>query len=129
MCGLPVAVRTITNSPCTQAAVALRSWRHRTIARDAAAPANVDCDGVALGQEFAGTVLIAGDEIGGPFAKCYGSRCQATARLLGFPLLEFDFATEAGEAVLVHVDPLPSLVEAWAVALVGRLLESLAGAK
>lgn len=101
-CGLPVAKRTIVNSPQAQTG------------------ADVPGSGMA---DFAGTVLTAGERAGGPMANRYGLRCLATARALGFPLLEFCFDVEEKETVLVHVDPLPPLAEPWAVAMAGDLLK------
>jgi hypothetical protein len=78
------------------------------------------------GDVPAGTVLVAGREVGGTLAGRYGPRCLDTARRLGFPLLEFGFATRAGELVLIDVNPLPSLAEPWATELAGRLLQCIA---
>jgi len=110
--GLPVAVRTVTNS-----ARALR-WRtpRTTGGRGAPAPEEV----------AAGSVLVAGNQTGGLLAGRFGAGCVATARALRFPLLEFRFASAGDETVLCDVDPLPPLGEAWAAALTGRLLASLA---
>jgi len=100
-CGLPVASRTIASSS------RLRDRDH-----EAANPAA----GTATG-----TVLVAGENLGGALAAPYGEQCLAAARLLGFSLLEFRFHG----ADLVQVDPLPALAEPWAAALTGRLLRSL----
>ena len=110
--GLPVAARTVTNS-----ARALR-WRaaETTSGRGASAAEEVP----------AGSVLVAGNQTGGLLAGRFGASCLATARALGFPLLEFRFASAGDETVLGDVDPLPPLVEPWAAALTGHLLASLA---
>jgi hypothetical protein len=109
-CGLPVAARTIANSTRVQGADS----------------------GVACGDEAdlakgvsAGTVLVAGSDVGGALVDRYGTPCLAAARLLGFPLMEFRFAVEGHNTRLVWVDPLPPLVEPWAAALTGKLLRSL----
>jgi hypothetical protein len=81
------------------------------------------------GHVAAGTVLVAGRETGGLLDRHYGPHCLAAARVLGFPLLEFQFVTEDTRTVLSGVDPLPSLAEPWAAALTGRLLESLAAGR
>jgi hypothetical protein len=110
--GLPVAVRTVTNSTR-----ALR-WRTPTASggRGASAPEEV----------AAGSVLVAGDQAGGLLAGQFGAGCITTARALGFPLLEFRFASSESETVLSDVNPLPPLGEAWEAALTGQLLASLA---
>jgi hypothetical protein len=104
-CGLPVAARTIDSSP------RVRGTEGRITSSENADPA----EGAA-----AGTVLVAGGDLGGAVVDKYGARCLAAARLLGFSLLEFRFTDEG----LVHVDPLPLLAEPWAAALTGRLLLS-----
>lgn len=115
-CGLPVAARTLANSPR-----AYGSHGGRSDFPDAAD----DLTG-SVGMISAGTVLVAGNEVGGPLSRRYGPCALAAARALEFPLLEFRFAVEKGETVLVEVDPLPPLTEPWAAALVGRLLAALA---
>lgn len=72
------------------------------------------------------TVLVAGDRVGGALADRHGRACRAMAASLGFPLLEFRFAVEGARDALVAVDPFPALDEAWAAALAGGLLQSLA---
>ena len=106
-CGLPVAARTITSS-----ARALR-WRVHGVPN--LAPQVVD-----------GTVLVAGDQTGGTLADRYGGHCLAAGRALESSLLEFRFASIGKEPVLVDVDPLPPLTEAWAAELIGQLLVSRA---
>jgi hypothetical protein len=113
-CGLPVAAQTVASS-----ARALR-WRV-----GGASQALADN---SPPQAVAGTVLVSGDHTGGALADRCGPQCRAAARALGFPLLEFRFATTGGEAVLVDVDPLPPLTEPWAAGLAGQLLASLAAA-
>jgi hypothetical protein len=109
-CDLPVAERTIASS-----ARALR-WRSGRHSQDAQP---------ALGA-VDGTVLVAGNQIGGTLVARYGQHCLATARALGSPLLEFRFVTNRSETVLVDVDPLPSLTEPWAAVLTGQMLASMA---
>ena len=115
-CGLPVAARTLANSPRAYGANG---------GRGEAAIACDNCTG-GVGMAAAGSVLVAGHEVGGPLSGRYGQCALAAARKLEFPLLEFRFAIEDGETVLTEVDPLPALGEPWAVALAGRLLMSLA---
>jgi hypothetical protein len=109
-CELPVARRTIANSPRAQGADPGIAYSHG---------ANL-AEGVIVG-----TVLVAGKYLGGALVDRYGARCLEAARLLGFPLLEFRFAVEGHDTCLVWVDPLPPLVEPWAAALTGKLLRSL----
>jgi hypothetical protein len=109
-CGLPVARRTIVNSPRVRGADRRIAYSHDA---DRAEGVNVD------------TVLVAGRYLGGALVDRYGAPCLEAARLLGFPLLEFRFAVEGHDTCLVWVDPLPPLVEPWAAALAGKLLRSL----
>ncbi len=108
--GLPVAVRIIASSPRARGA-------------DGGVAHGGDADAAA--GAAVGTVLAAGRGVGGALADRYGTKCLAAAHLLGFSLLEFRFAVEGRDTVLVEVDPLPPLVEPWAAALTGRLLGSL----
>lgn len=103
--GLPVAVRTVST---------LRSSRRS------------DPSTVAVAGDAA-TVLVAGNRAGGPLSDTFGPRCVRVARLLGFPLLEFGFVKEHGTTVLARIDPLPSLMEPWAMAMTVDLLASRAG--
>jgi hypothetical protein len=73
-----------------------------------------------------GTVLVAGNQTGGTLAHRYGVHCVETARALRAPLLEFRFASNGTEEVLVDVDPLPPLTQRWAAGLTGQLLASIA---
>jgi hypothetical protein len=116
--GLPVARRVISTSPHVR-----QSSSHGLVheKRDEDGIGEVTADG--LGS----TVLVAGDGTGGRLASALGAGCMRAARTLGFPLLEFRFATEGERTVLTEVDPLPSLVEPWATALTVDLLESRAG--
>lgn len=118
MCGLPVAVRTISSSPR-----ALRLGAHRVL-REPHSGDSAASEVASTGT--AATVLVAGDRTGGLLSPTFGPRCLRAARLLGFPLLEFRFATEDGRPALVDVDALPPLMEPWAAALTADLLESLA---
>lgn len=81
--------------------------------------------GASVGASI-GTALVAGNRVGGEFAGRFGSGCLATARLLGFPLLELSFTIENGAPALAAVEPFPSLAEPWAVSLTSALLCSLA---
>ncbi len=58
--------------------------------------------------------------------RSLGLKCIEAARSLDFPLLEFHFALEDREMVLVAVDPLPTLVAPGPWPLAGRLLCTLA---
>jgi hypothetical protein len=78
------------------------------------------------GDRLSATVLVAAGVAGGRLASRFGQRCVAAARGIGLPLLEFRFAVEKREPVLVDVDPLPPLVEPWVADMVSGLLESLA---
>lgn len=118
-CGLPVAVQNIASSPRT-AAAAQPPAHADGLGQDRDAPAGTSR------QYGIGTVLVAGDNADGLLAHRYSACAIAAARQLGYPLLEFRFALQANETVLVEVDPLPPLTEPWAVALTGRLLRSLA---
>jgi len=109
--GLPVAARTIATSPHT-AAASIMSPKASTVK--------------PVGYVITGTVLVAGNEVGGSLASRYGARCLAAASALGFALLEFRFAFEEGDIVLVDADPLPPLFEPWAAAMTGALLKSIA---
>jgi len=111
-CQLPVAARTIISSA-------------RALRRPVGS-ASTNGRGTPAPPIPGGSVLVAGREAAGSLSSRYGSRCLALARALGFPLLEFRFASDRDAAVLVDVDPLPPLLEPWAVALTGHLLESLA---
>lgn len=73
------------------------------------------------------SVLVAGTAVGGALADRYGGGCLAAARSLGLPLLEFRFSPARGKPRLVEVNPLPLLLEPWAVALVVDLLLARAG--
>jgi hypothetical protein len=115
-CGLPVAARTLANSP--------RAYGSRGGRSDF--PNAADDHIAGIGMIAAGTVVVAGNEVGGALSARYGPSALAAARALEFPLLEFRFAIEKNETVLVEVDPLPPLAEPWAAALVGRLLAALA---
>jgi hypothetical protein len=68
------------------------------------------------------SVLVAGPVVGGALAARYGGRCLTAAGSLGLPLLEFRFGQAGGKMRLLEVDPLPLLLEPWAVALVADLL-------
>jgi hypothetical protein len=103
-CGLPVATRTFSTSP--------RAPRLHS-------PVPIES-----GSES--TVLVANDRTGGELSDTCGQRCVRAARLLGLPLLEFRFTSSRTGTVLTHVDPLPSLIEPWAVTMTADLLESLA---
>lgn len=113
-CGLPVATRTFSTSPRAQR---LRSSSHRE---------SDDLTMRAHDGEPASTVVAVGDRTGGDLSATFGQRCARAARSLGLPLLEFRFATRAGGTMLTGVEPLPSLVEPWAVTLTADLLESIA---
>ncbi|HVQ13502.1 MAG TPA: hypothetical protein VMS40_07925 [Vicinamibacterales bacterium] len=112
-CGLPVA---------TRAAFSSSSLASQRVDRDShtttAEPGPID--------NTATTILVAGNRVDGQLAGTFGQRCLRTARLLGFPLLEFQFATQEGRAVLTHVEPMPSLHEPWATSLTIDLLETIA---
>jgi hypothetical protein len=105
-CGLPVAVSTVGSAP--------RSARCSDPIAIAAAG---DAD----------TVLVAGNRAAGPLSDTFGPSCLRVARMLGLPLLEFQFAHDNGTTVLANVDPLPSLMEPWAAAMTADLLASVAG--
>lgn len=107
-CGLPVAVRRIESAP-------------------PARPPGMESERVLDGGDrLSATVLVAAGVAGGRLASRFGQRCVAAARGIGLPLLEFRFAVEKREPVLVDVDPLPPLVEPWVADMVSGLLESLA---
>jgi hypothetical protein len=80
-------------------------------------------------EVVAGTVLVAGSQVGGIFADRFGRRCLATAQALRLSLLEFRFAIAGSDVVLAEVDPLPPLDEPWAAALTGQLLASVAAGR
>jgi len=125
-CGLPVAAHVVANSPRVGASpgnppltsVTDGQFANSRVARDRR---NGLDNGVLMG-----TVLVAGEEAGGQLADRWGSNCIEAAKSLDFPLLEFRFALEDREMVLVAVDPLPTLIDPWATALAGRLLCTLA---
>lgn len=118
-CGLPVAARSFATSARAAAAdQPLANADGSGHGRDGSAGASSHCGG--------GTVLVAGEDADGLLAHRYGACAIRAARQLGFPLLEFRFAVQANETVLVEVDPLPPLTEPWGAALAGRLLRSLA---
>jgi hypothetical protein len=107
--GLPVAPRTIATSA---------RWPRRPT------PAASGRDAPA----FAGSVLVAGDDVEGPLSRPFGAACAAAARAFGcFPLLEFQFAREEGGVSLAGVDPMPPLERPAAVEAVCRLAVSLLG--
>lgn len=116
-CRLPVAVRIVGSSS--------RMLRSRAVLREQDDERSIPHEAVANGA--ASAVLVAGNRAGGLLASTFGSRCLRVAHMLGFPLLEFRFASEGGTTVLSEVDPLPSLIEPWATALTVDLLESIAG--
>ena len=118
VCGLPVARRVVSTSP------RVRQSRSHGLVHE---KRDEDGIGEVTANGLGPTVLVAGDCTGGQLASAFGAPCVRAARMLGFPLLEFRFATEGGRTVLTEVDPLPSLVEPWATALTVDLLESLAG--
>jgi hypothetical protein len=114
-CGLPVAFRAVATS--SRASL----LRNRPVVREQ--------HGAAVTSEVTGaaaTVLVAGNRAGGPLSSSFGPHCLRTARMLGFPLLEFRFAVGRGSTTLVAVDPLPSLLEPWAAELTVDLLQSVA---
>jgi len=110
-CGLPVATRAVFSSS------SLASHRFD---RDSHIAEPSPRDNTAT------TILVAGSRVDGPLAATFGERCLRTARRLGFPLLEFQFANEEGRPVLTHVEPVPPLLEPWARSLTVDLLEAIA---
>jgi hypothetical protein len=118
-----VAARTIASSPRIEALNGLRLQRGTANRRDGEAA--VICAGTSSLGNVGGKVLVAGKEVGGSLARRYGLRCQTAASVLGFSLIEFLFAMEKGETVLVDVEPLPQLVEPWASIMVGRFLKAI----
>jgi hypothetical protein len=112
VCDLPVAERTIASSS--------RALRWRADETNRAQTAD------SAPRAVAGTVLVAGDKACGALVDRYGRQCLSTARALGFPLLEFSFATRGRDSALVDVNPLPSLTEPCEGVLTGQLLASMA---
>lgn len=93
----------------------------------AAAATSGDC-GCSTGNppavdDASGRVLVADEEADGTLAAVFGEVCIATARQLGFPLLEFRFIRQDGEFRLAAVDALPALQDPRDVVRVGRLLQ------
>jgi hypothetical protein len=104
--GLPVAERRIASST-------------RAIAASGELPPARSEPGVE-----AGTVLIAGSRADGVLASRYGDQCMAAANVLGFSLIEFQFAFERGETALAGVNPLPNLAEPSVAAMTADLIRS-----
>jgi len=118
-CGLPIAAHTISTS-----SRALRLRSNTTMRRQ---QDDTDVPSDVAATRAASNVLVAGKRAGGFLAATFSTRCRRAAHRLGFPLLEFRFASEGDRTVLSDVNPLPSLVESWAAALTVDLLKSLAG--
>ena len=114
-CGLPVASRTFSTSP-----------RAPRLHSPAVSSEPDERDTLATEDGTKSTVLVANDRTGGELSENFGRRCARAARLLGLPLLEFRFTSSHAGTRLTHVDPLPSLIEPWAVTMTADLLESAA---
>ncbi len=125
-CGLPVATRVIASSPRMRATRATAPHCYATNGGQHHTPEARHGGADPRDGGFGGTVLVAGNEAVGALANRYGQCGIDAARALGFPLLEFRFAVEESETVLVDVNPFPDLLESWAAGLAGRLLKSLA---
>lgn len=73
-----------------------------------------------------GTVVVAGQEVGGVLAGRYGAACHATAAALEAPLVEFRFAASGGRSMLIETNLLPSMVDPSTASMVARLLSAVA---
>lgn len=94
---------------------------HRLTSAPPALPPEGPADPVARSASHS-TVLVAGDAVGGTLARRFGGGCLAAARTIGLPLLEFRFAPAGDEVRLVHVDPLPLLLDPWEADMAAALL-------
>lgn len=71
-------------------------------------------------------VLVAGNLASGALSSRFGTACCAVAKLLRLPLLEFRFRHRGCDWALAEVDPLPTLLEAATVGMVGSYLAAIA---
>lgn len=73
-----------------------------------------------------GEVLVAGQDQAGTLAHSYGRQCLAMAAELDYPILQLRFEEQDHGPVLRDVSPIPTLLEAWQVRLVSRMLSRVA---
>jgi len=76
-------------------------------------------------EPITGSVLVAGDHVGGTLAHEFGRPCLAIAQTLGFTLIEFFFTNVSGSWELVDATLFPELETSMKVTLVSTLLHFL----